>query len=110
MCKYTSHASITQTSTLSDVPDYADGWENDFIIPSQYSENTMAALRSKRIGDKHRHEIVQEICSRMINFCKYPTSKQCNIVAAKLVQKFPQLRDTKFTCGHVSNNNYNLIH
>ena len=61
----------------------------------------MAALRNKRIGDKHRHEIVQEICSRMINFCKYPTSMQRGIVAAKLVQKFPQLRDSSFTCGHV---------
>ena len=99
----TSTAQVSQELTQkSDVPDFADGWENDFIIPSQYSEDTMAALRSKRIGDKHRHEIVQEICSRMINFCKYPTTKQRNIVAAKLVQKFPQLRDARFTCGHVS--------
>ena len=90
-----------QTSLLSNVPDYAEGWENDFIIPQQYSEDTMTALRNKRIADKHRHEITQEICSRMINFCKYPTKKQRNIVAAKLVQKFPQLRDCSFTCGHV---------
>ena len=88
-------------SSLSDVPSYAEGWENDFIIPSQYSEDTMAALRNKRIGDKHRYEIVQEICSRIINICKYPTGKQRNIVAAKLILKFPQLRDTNFTCGHV---------
>ena len=77
-------------SSLSGVPNYAEGWENDFIIPSQYSEDTMAALRNKKIGDKHRHEIVQEICSRMINVCKYPTSKQRKIVATKLTLKFPQ--------------------
>lgn len=66
----------------------------------------MAALTNKRIGDKHRHEITQEICSRIINFCKYPTKKQRDIVASKLVQKFPQLRDCSFTCGHVSSNIY----
>ena len=72
------------------------------MVPKQYSENTMMAIASKKITDTHRNEIVQEICSRMINYCLYPTTKQQSIVAAKLVQAFPPLKDTSFTTGHVS--------
>jgi len=91
-----------QNSTLRNVPQYVAGWEHDFVVLKQYSENTMTAIALRRITDSHRNEIVKEICSRMINYCLYPTTKQQGIVAAKLVQAFPQLRDTSFTCGHVS--------
>ena len=91
-----------QNTTLHNVPLRAIGWEHDFVVPKQYSENTMMAIVSRRITDSRRNEIVQEICSRMINYCLYPTTKQQAIVAAKLVQAFPPLKDTSFTSGHVS--------
>ena len=93
-----------QNSTLHNIPRYASGWEHDFEVPKQYSQTTMMAISSRRITDTHKNEIVQEICSRMINYCLYPTTKQQEIVAAKLVREFPPLRDTSFTCGHVSTN------
>ena len=58
-------------SLLSDVPSYAEGWENDFIIPSQYSDDTMAALRNKRIGDKYRHEILRDSAGNMLAHYQY---------------------------------------
>ena len=91
-----------QNSTLHNVPLHAAGWEHDFVVPKQYSESTMRAIASRNITETHKNEIVQEICSRMINYCLYPTTKQQGIVAAKLVQTFPVLRDTSFTSGHVS--------
>ena len=91
-----------QNSTLRNVPLHAAGWEHDFAVPKQYSESTMRAIASRNITETHKNEIVQEICSRMINHCLYPTTKQQGIVAAKLVQIFPVLRDTSFTSGHVS--------
>ena len=83
-----------QNSTLCNVPLHAAGWEHEFVVPKQYSESMMMAAASRKITEKHKNEIVQEICYRMI--------KQQGIVAAKLVQKFPPLRDTSFTSGHVS--------
>ena len=91
-----------QNSTLRNVPLHAAGWEHEFVVPKQYSESTMMAIASRKITEKHKNEIVQEICSRMINYCLYPTTKQQGIVAAKLVWTFPSLRDTSFTSGHVS--------
>ena len=89
-----------QVVLLNNVLERASGWENDFAIPMQYSHRTMVALQTKVITDHARHEITQEVCSRMMNYCTYPTPKQFEVVATKLVHKFPQLRDTYFT-GHV---------
>ena len=75
----------------------ASGWENDFAIPMQYSHRTMVALQTKVISDHAQHEITQEVCSRMMNYCTYPTSKSLKWWQQSWCS---QLRDTYFT-GHV---------
>lgn len=75
------------------VPLRADGWEVGFLIPKQFSTATMASLQSNLIAGKARHEIVQEVTSRMLNYCLYPTSKQYDVVASKLINAFPCLTD-----------------
>lgn len=71
----------------------ADGWEVSFIVPQQFSNGTMAGIQSGIISSRARHEIIQEVASRILNHCLYPSAKQFDVVASKLVYKFPQLAD-----------------
>ena len=47
---------------MSNVPDTLNGWEDDFIIPTQFSEKTMAAISTGNVTSSARAEIVQMSC------------------------------------------------
>ena len=89
---------ITQ---LQSVPDRLPGWEDNFVIPKQYSEVVMAEIACGRITQVTRRAIVQDVASLCFNYCKYPTMSQLEVVSSKLVATFPVLADTIGT-GHVS--------
>ena len=76
--------STVQTSIPSNVPDYLEGWEEDFTVPTQFSERTMGVLSSGVMSKSARAEIIQATSAKMLNFCKYPTAHQCNIIAKKI--------------------------
>lgn len=71
--------------TILAVPDYADGWEDDFAVPTQYSERTMEKLSNRNVSDFARTEIIQMTASKMLNHCKYPSTDQYTVVARKIV-------------------------
>ncbi|XP_065893396.1 uncharacterized protein [Dysidea avara] len=74
-----------QASITSNVPDYLEGWEENFTAPTQFSERTMGVLSSGLMSKSARAEITQATTAKMLNFCKYPTADQYNIVAKKIV-------------------------
>lgn len=52
--------------------------------------------------DKHaRREIVQATALQILRHCKYPTSKQVQVVASKIVATIPGTKDF-LGVGHVS--------
>lgn len=83
------------------VPDRLSGWEDDFIVPMQYSESTMLKIHKGELNGVARREIVQAVTHKMLNNCKYPTAKQIQVVATKIVTNINGTRDALGT-GHVS--------
>lgn len=56
------------------------------MVPKQFSEKTMYILQSGKMSKSGRSEIVQMTASKMLNFCKYPTSDQCDEIGKKIFQ------------------------
>ena len=50
---------------MSTVPDVLNGWEDDFIVPTQFSETTMAAISTGNLTSSARAEIVQMSAAKM---------------------------------------------
>lgn len=86
---------------LQTVPDRLAGWEDSFTVPTQFSEKTMAALSVAQLNKSARAEITQAVVCNVLTKCKYPTSKQVAVVAAKVVEKIPGSKDF-IGVGHVS--------
>lgn len=87
---------------IQGVPDKLAGWERDFTVPKQYSGAVMAALTSGRVSTNVRSQIVQDVATKMLSYCKYPTREQYDVVALKLVTMYPILNDS-MGVGWVSN-------
>lgn len=60
----------------------------------------MLALASGEISDATRGAIVRDVASLILNYCKYPTTQQLEVVASNITKQFPVLADTLGT-GHV---------
>lgn len=88
---------------MQGVPDRLAGWEEEFVIPKQYSGSVMAALTTGRITSNVRAQITQDIATKMLSYCKYPSPEQYERVSQKLVETFPILKDS-MGLGHVSSN------
>ena len=87
---------------MQGVPDRLPGWEDNFVLPKQFSKSIMEALASGLpLPDNARSFIVRDVAGRMLNHCKYPSTMQIGVVASKLVKQFPSLEDTLGT-GYVS--------
>ena len=90
------------TSITSNVPARALGWEDGFEVPKQFGLEIMALLDRKIVTPKVRNHITREVVTRMLDHCLYPTDKQYQVVASKVVRQFPILADTRVGTGHVS--------
>lgn len=86
---------------MQGVPDRSEGWEKDFVVPKQYSGTVMAALTTKRISSNVRAQKSQDVATKMLSSCKYPTSEQYEVVAHKIISTFPVLKDS-MGVGYVS--------
>ena len=91
-----------QASITSNVPDYLEGWEENFTAPTQFSERTMGVLSSGLMSKSARAEITQATTAKMLNFCKYPTADQYNIVAKKIVTNLLNGKKDSTGTGFVS--------
>ena len=78
------------------------GWEDGFEVPKQFGLEIMALLDKKMVTPKVRNHIVREVATRMLDHCLYPTDRQYQVVAAKVVRQFPVLADKQIGKGHVS--------
>ena len=78
----------TLQQQLKTIPDRLDGWEDTFELPEGYTRNTMVALTTTKLTTAARREVVRTVASNMLNFCVYPTIKQCEVVASKIVTKY----------------------
>ena len=78
------------------------GWEDGFEVPKQFGLEIMALLDKKMVTPKVRNHIVREVATRMLDHCLYPTDRQYQVVAAKVVRQFPVLADKLIGKGHVS--------
>ena len=86
---------------LSDVPDTLNGWEEEFTVPSQFSERTMASLSSGNITSSARAEIIQMTVGKMLSYCKYPTALQYETVARNIVATILKGKGDRIGSGHV---------
>ena len=73
-----------KTIIPSNVSDRAEGWEDDFKVPIQFSQSTIAVLASGQITKSAIAEIIQTTVSKMLNFCKYPTTSQPEVIGKKI--------------------------
>ena len=89
-----------QTKVISNVPDRLDGWEDQFEIPLQYSVATMCCISTGKLTSAARREIVQAVTSKLMNYCKYPTGRQIEVIASKLVERINGAKDALGT-GYV---------
>ena len=89
-----------QLDKIRKIPDRLAGWEETFEIPSNFSHDTNVALATKRLTSAARGEIVRTITAKMISICAYPTAKQVDVVASRLVEEY-DVRD-RIGLGYVS--------
>lgn len=69
------------------VPDRLDGWENDFAPIQQYSASTNMCISQGSLNSAARTEITQATASQIMNICRYPTTKQLQTVASKIMHQ-----------------------
>lgn len=62
----------------------------------------MQAITLGEFNDSARNEIVRSIVERMLNYCRYPTLKQKEVISSKIVHTFKGSKDT-LGVGYVSN-------
>ena len=87
---------------VSNVPDSLNGWEDDFVVPSQFSEATMLAIGNENLTSTARAEIVQMTSAKMLSYCKYPTTLQYEVVASKIVSSLLKGKGDSIGNGYVS--------
>ena len=85
---------------MQSVPDRLPGWEDNFVVPRQYSQRVMTELTIGKVTGTTRRSIIQDVASKCLNYCKYPSTHQIDTIASKIVSTFPVLADTIGT-GHV---------
>ena len=78
------------------------GWEEDFVVPTQFSERTMATLHSGNMTKSARTEIIQMTVAKMLGHCKYPTLEQYEEVARKIFKHVLKGKGDTLGCGYVS--------
>ena len=87
---------------IPSVPDHLVGWEDDFVVPTQFSNTTMCSLSSGKLSSSARREIVQQVAAKMLSYCKYPTSQQFETVASKIVKDLLKGKGDALGNGYVS--------
>ena len=87
---------------ISNVPDSLNGWEDDFVVPSQFSEATMLAIGNENLTSEARAETVQMTSAKMLSYCKYPTTSQYEVVASKIVNSLLKGKGDSILNGYVS--------
>lgn len=72
----------------------------------------MHCLSQGQLNGSSRREITHAVVYKILNCCKYPTSKQIDVVASKIVEEFGKFSRDALGTGYVStlyNTNSNMI-
>ena len=69
------------------------GWEADFEVPD-VSVKTAQALESGKVSLSTRTELIGAVAYSVWGYTHYPTGEQYNTICAKVVSKYPVLKDT----------------
>ena len=85
----------------SNVPDTLNGWEEEFVVPSQFSERTMTSISSGNTTSSARAEITQMTVAKMLSYCKYPSAIQYETVARNIVTAVLKGKGDRIGSGHV---------
>ena len=80
-----SSSAFFEACFVKDVPDKADGWENDFQPAKQYSAQTTLRISQGSLNSAARKEITQTAASQILNICRYPTRQQLDVVGYKIM-------------------------
>lgn len=59
------------------VPDRLPGWEDEFVVPKQYSDIVMGELTNKQVTATTRRAIVKDVAAstQLLNSCKWSPAK-----------------------------------
>ncbi|XP_028416930.1 uncharacterized protein LOC114541140 [Dendronephthya gigantea] len=90
--------SFTATSTRrgrSGEKNVKFGWVQFFEIPDKFSVNVEMGLASKNLNGNQRNEFNRDICTLISTHTRYPTEAERQIIAQKIVAKYPFLKDPK---------------
>ena len=71
------------------------GWEADFEVPD-VSVKTAQALESGKVSLSARTELIGAVAYSVWGYTHYPTGEQYNTICAKVVSKYPVLKDTGY--------------
>ena len=66
---------------IDNVPDRENGWEKEFVVPKQYSTAVMAVITQNKISSNIRNQIVQDVTTKMLSYCKYSSAEQYETVS-----------------------------
>ena len=60
------------------------------------------SLSSGKLSSSTRRETVQQVAAKMLSYCKYPTSRQFETVASKIVKDLLKGKEDTLGNGYVS--------
>ena len=76
-------------------------WAEQLSIPTRFSSDTTAAIKSGILSKRARDEIIQSLSTLILVYTNRPSPEDHTIVCRKLIQKYPTLKD-KVDSGYVS--------
>ena len=76
-------------------------WVEALVIPKRFSTETTAAIKSGKLNNKARDEVINSLATLMMVHTIKPTSSDYNTVCSKLVRVYPLLKDSADS-GYVS--------
>ena len=76
-------------------------WAEVLVIPKRFSTETTAAIKSGKLNNKARDEVINALATLMMVHTIKPTSNDYNTICSKLVRAYPLLKDSADS-GYVS--------
>jgi len=64
------------------------------VIPKRFSTETTTAIKSGKLNNKVRDEVINSLATLMMVNTINPTSNDYNTVCSRLVQAYPLLKDS----------------
>lgn len=66
----------------------------NLVIPTRFSAETTACVKSGKLSKKARDEIINSLSTMMLVHTSRPSPEDFTVICSRLVEKYPTLRDT----------------